>query len=49
MDTEMHHEMMLQKRNLMMRLRQNDDEFRKYDVMNDNFDSQLIEKRFRRG
>lgn len=33
----------------MMRLRQNDDEYKKYDIMNDNYDSELIEKRMRKG
>jgi hypothetical protein len=41
--------MLLQKRNLMMRLRQDDSEFKKYDLMNDNYDSELIEKKMRKG
>lgn len=32
-----------------MRLRQGDEEYKKYDVMNDNYDTELVEKRLRKG
>jgi len=49
-DSEMHREMMLQKRNVMMRLRMGgDSEHAKYDVVNTGFDSELVEKRFKKG
>ena len=32
-----------------MRLRQNDDEFKKYDFRNENYDGQLIEKKIKKG
>ena len=41
--------MMLQRRNLMMKLRQQDNEFKKYDIMNENYDSELVEKKMRKG
>ena len=41
--------MMLQRRNLMMKLRQQDNEFKKYDLMNDNYDTELVEKKLRKG
>lgn len=30
----------------MMKIREGDKEFRKYDMMNDNFDTEIIEKKF---
>ena len=48
-DSEMHREMMLQKRNIMMRLRMGDAEHMKYDIVNTGFDSELVEKRFKKG
>lgn len=33
----------------MMKLRQQDNEFKKYDIMNDNYDSELIEKKMKKG
>lgn len=50
-DSEMHREMMLQKRNVIMRLRMTggDNEHFKYDVVNTGFDSELVEKRFKKG
>ena len=32
-----------------MRLRENDSEFKKYDIMNENYDSELVEKKMRKG
>ena len=29
----------------MMKLRQQDNEFKKYDIMNNNYDSELVEKK----
>ena len=51
MDSEMHKEMLLQKRNLMMRLRMSgDEEYKKYDMDNKgNFDSELLERKMRKG
>jgi hypothetical protein len=50
MNSDMQKEMLLQKRNLMMRLRMTsgDSEFKKYDL-DSNFDSALVEKKMRRG
>jgi hypothetical protein len=45
----MHREMMIQKRNLMIKIRQNDSEFKKYDLMNDNYDMELVEKKQKAG
>ena len=44
-DSNMQQEMLLQKRNIMMRLRQGDNEFKKYDMMTDNFDTDILEKK----
>jgi hypothetical protein len=41
--------MMMQRRNLMMRLRQGDNEYKKYDLTNDSYDTELVEKRLRKG
>eukprot|EP00347_Sterkiella_histriomuscorum_P024354 403331416 len=49
MDHEMHKEMLIQKRNLMMKIRQNDSEYQKYDFRNEGYDGQLIEKKMRKG
>jgi hypothetical protein len=54
LDSDMQKEMLLQKRNLMMRLRMIDasgaEEFRKYDFDNaNNFDSELIERKMKKG
>lgn len=52
MDADMHKEMLLQKRNLMMRLRMTGegDEYKKYDLVNaNNFDSELLERKMKKG
>ena len=32
----------------MIKLRENDKEFLKYDLMNNNYDSELVEKKFKK-
>ncbi|CDW72355.1 UNKNOWN [Stylonychia lemnae] len=49
MDNEMHREMLIQKRNLLMKIRQNDNEYKKFDFKNEGNDGELIQKKMRKG
>lgn len=44
LEKDLHKEMLLEQRNLMMQIRMEDPESRKYEISNTGFDFELVEK-----
>ena len=47
LESDMHKEVLLEQRNLLMRIRMDDPESRKYEIQNTGFDLELVEKKLK--
>ena len=47
LENDLHKEVLLEQRNLLMRIRMDDPETRKYEIQNTGFDMELVEKKLK--
>ena len=47
LEKDMHKEVLLEQRNLLMRIRMDDPETRKYEIQNTGFDMELVERKLK--
>ena len=47
LEKDMHKEVLLEQRNLLMRIRMDDPESRKYEIQHTGFDMELVEKKMK--
>ena len=47
LENDMHKEVLLEQRNLLMRIRMDDPEARKYEIQNTGFDMELVERKLK--